>query len=378
MIHTLLEQQAALPRSIPVCRYTPKRSQFSLRDWNPATVECAENLPQYLILGTLDRASFAKSADGWSARWQGTEEDTHFDVAYKAGDHRWWISQTWQGVGDGFTFFTADAPLGTVIAQCVYREFPRHWDLSAKQRLESEYQITVIEQAEKISSICGIPDGAFRTIVFPVDVNNIRKIEHAIHDSIKRSLPMYPIDVEAKLVTQAVNYLEGKAPEWTTRGDMVLIQSLIETGLIPHCLPVRETAKDGSAAWTLRREIYFLFIRLPFAGLTDFLARISSKSGPILRVTDRKIRFELRPVVMPAAVELEAEHLYLWDAGRTTRTFLQLSSPEHERGGPTAQDATENGNSPGAALVRAETISDEVVEAMEQVLRQAAEAIILD
>jgi hypothetical protein len=214
--------------------------------------------------------------------------------------------------------------------------------------------------------------------VFPVDVNNIRKIEHAIHDSIKRSLPMYPIDVEAKLVTQAVNYLEGKAPEWTTRGDIVLIQSLIETGLIPHCLPVRETANDGSAAWTLRREIYFLFIRLPFAGLTDFLARISSESGPILRVTDRKIRFELRPVVMPAAVELEAEHLYLWDAGRTTRTFLQLSSPEHERGGPTAQDATENGNSPGAALVRAETISDEVVEAMEQVLRQAAEAIILD
>jgi hypothetical protein len=223
MIHTLLEQQAALPRSIPVCRYTPKRSQFSLRDWNPATVDCAENLPQYLILGTLDRASFAKSADGWSARWQGTEEDTYFDVAYKAGDHCWWISQTWQGLGDGFTFYTADAPLGTVIAQCVYREFPRHWDLSAKQRLESEYQITVIEQAEKISSICGIPDGAFRTIVFPVDVNNIRKIEHAIHDSIKRSLPMYPIDVEAKLVTQAVNYLEGKAPEWTTRGDMAYL-----------------------------------------------------------------------------------------------------------------------------------------------------------
>jgi hypothetical protein len=261
-------------------------------------------------------------------------------------------------------------PLDKVIAQALYIQFPRNWDSAAKSRLESEYQITYVEQPENAYTFCGIPDGAFRTIVFPVAVRNLRPVRQWIQEIVEESPLTYPITVEVKLIVQALNYLEGKAPDWATQEAVVFNQSVIETGLAPHGFPVREVANDGSAAWTLRREIYFLFIGLPFAGLTDFLGRMVTDNGPIRAVSDPDLRFELRPVAIPAAFEMQTESMALWDQPRTTRSFLQFARPGEAKTVPTVEQVIEAERNAQATLAKVEAISGDVVAAIEQIFQR--------
>jgi hypothetical protein len=369
MTHSLLDRQSELPRSVPLVRYAPDRVRFSWRDWDPALVRSGADLPQYLILGDLDPSTFEQSAGGWSARWQGTEHDTHFDVAYRADVSRWEIRQTWCGLDGGFSLFPARMSLDKVIAQALYTQFPRNWDAAAKLQLESAYQVTVVEQPENAFTFCGIPDGAFRTIIFPVAVRNLRPVRKWIQELVDDSPLAYPITVDAKLVFQALNYMEGKAPEWTAQEAVAFNQSVVETGLAPQGFPVREVANDGSAAWTLRREIYFLFIGLPFAGLTDFLCRIASANGPIRAAADPDFRVELRPIVIPAGFELQTESLALWDKARTTRSFLQFASPGQDKMVPMVQQVIDADRTAPADLAQIESISGDVVTAIEKIFQ---------
>jgi hypothetical protein len=134
---------------------------------------------------------------------------------------------------------------------------------------------------------------------------------------------------------------------------------------------VRETANDGSAAWTLRREVYFLFIGLPFAGLVDFLERMSTDNGPIRTASDQDLRFELRPVVIPAGLEMQTDSIAFWDQARTTRSFLKFSRDEVEKTAPSVEAIIENERNSEAILAQAEKISAEVVAEIEQILKQA-------
>jgi hypothetical protein len=370
MTRSILDLQNELPKSIALIRYTPKRASFSWRDWDPCLVRSADEVPEYLILGKLDRSTFEQSAGGWSARWQGTEHDTHLDVAYKADKSCWEIRQTWCGLDGGFSLFPARLSLDKVIAQALYAQFPRTWDGAAKSQLETAYQLTVVEQPENAYTFCFIPDGAFRTIIFPVAVRNLRPVRQWIQDIVEESPLAYPITVDAKLVYQALNYVEGKAPEWTAQAAVVFKQSVVETGLAPRGFPVREVANDGAAAWTLRREIYFLFIGLPFAGLTDFLSRMTSANGPIRTHDDPDFRFELRPIVIPAAFEMQTESLALWDKARTTRSFLQFASPGEDKTVPTVEQVIDADRTAPLTLAQIESISGDVVTAIEQILQR--------
>ena len=76
MNHPIIQQQAEAPLSIHLLRYLPQRRGFNWRALDPAAIRSAGDLPPYLILGELDEASFKRSDEGWSARWQGTEPDT--------------------------------------------------------------------------------------------------------------------------------------------------------------------------------------------------------------------------------------------------------------------------------------------------------------
>ena len=368
MTSPLLNRQVDLPRSIPLFQYVPDRLSFSWEEWNPSLVRTAADLPQYLILGNLDPSTFQLSPAGWSARWQGTEDDTYFDVAYKAEKRQWEVHQIWCGLDGGFGIFGAGIPLNKIIGPTLYLKFPSHWDQEAKLWLESTYQITLVEQPEDAYTLCGIPDGAFRTIVFPLAVYNLRPVREWIQDIVDESPLAYPVYVEAKLIFQALNYLEGKAPEWTTREAVVFDHSVKETGLAPLGFPVREVASDGSAAWTLRREIYFLFIRLPFAGLTDFLSRMASTDGPIRTTEDPDFRFELRPIVISAGLELQTESMAFWDRGRATRSLLQFALPTDVKRVPTIEEAIAAERLAPATLAKAEAISSDVVKAIDQIL----------
>lgn len=373
MTRSLLDRQAELPRSVLLFRYAPDRVRFSWQDWNPALVRSSADLPQYLILGDLDLSTFQLSAHGWSARWQGLEEDTHFDVTFKAPEGRWEVRQTWCGLDGGLSTYSARIPLNKLIGQTLYMQFPENWDREAKSQLETAYQITVVEQPESSYTFCGIPDGTFRTIVFPVAVRNLRPVRQWIQDIVDESPPAYPISVEAKLVFQALNYLEGKAPEWTSQKAVAFNQSVAETGLVPMGFPVREEAIDGSAAWTLRREVYFLFIGLPFAGLTDFLRRMTSANGPIRNAYDPDFRFELRPTVLPAGFEYQAESLALWDKARTTLSFIKFAPPGETNDVPKIEDVMAAERIASINLAKAEAISSEVVTAIDLIFKRATE-----
>ena len=367
------QRQSGLPHSIPLFRYAPMRGAFSWRAWNPAAVRFAADLPSYLILGDLDRSTFERSASGWSARWQGTEDDTHFDVAYCATTEHYEVRQTWRGVDGGFAFYQARVPLDKVIGQGLNLEFPREWDVAAKAHIESGYQVSVVDEKRGDRSIFGIPDGAFRTIVFPLAVRNLRPALASIRERIEASPLAYPLTVEAKLVDQVVNYVEGKEPQWIAQQAMAFGQSVTDTGLAPLGFPARETVGDGTTAWTLRRKAYALFIRLPFAGLTDYLARVVDAQGPIRATSDPGLRFELRPLIVPATFEMQAASIALIDDARTTRSCMHFEPGDMDQAVADLARFIDGGQNDFAALTEVEAISADVVAEVDRLYRKATE-----
>lgn len=368
MTQSPIARQAELPKSIQLFRHAPNRDRFPWKQWDPTKVRVAADLPPYLILGDLDATSFTRSEQGWSATWQGSESGTHFHVGYEATEHRYQLRQTWQGLDGGFSICPARIPLDKLILETLYEQFPSNWDHAAKQGLEERFQITFVEQPRDAYSFCGMPDGAFRTIAFPVAIKNLRPVRDWLGKGVAKSRLPYPVSAEAKLLFQAINYLEGKAPDWTATQVLLFNNSLAETGIAPAGFPVKETANDGSAAWTLRREVYVLFVGLPFAGLADVLERMATTNGPIRLRSDPQLRIELQPVVIPAAFELMTRSMTFWDKERTTRCFWQFAEEGKAASVPTVPEVVEGDAIADVLLRKAETISAEVVDTIAGVM----------
>lgn len=371
MTQSPLARQADLPKSVQLFRHTPSRDRFNWTQWDPTRVRAAADLPPYLILGDLDLTSFSKSAEGWSAKWQGGDADTHFDVEFQAPEHRYMLRQTWKGLDGGYSTCPARIPLDKLILETLYVQFPSNWDHAAKQLLEERFQVTVVEQPKDAYGFSGMPDGEFRTIAFPVAIKNLRLVRDWLGQVVAKSRLPYPVSAEAKLLFQAINYLEGKAPDWTATQVRLFNNSLSETGIAPAGFPVKETADDGSAAWTLRREVYVLFVALPFAGLADFLERMATTNGPIRLRSDANLRIELQPVVMPAGLELMTRSIAFWDKERTTRCFWQFAVATDATSTSIDPEVVEDDANAEALLRTAETISAEVVDRIAAVMRKA-------
>ena len=137
-------------------------------------------------------------------------------------------------------------------------------------------------QPAKALAFVGIPDGAFRTIAFIWQARNLRAMRNWLREVLHTTNPAYPVTEEARLLVQVVNHVDGKAPSWTTDVPRCFHRSLIDTGLAPADMPVREQAADGSAAWTVRRPADAVFINVP-RGWSTFLR-------PCRRATDRHVQ----------------------------------------------------------------------------------------
>lgn len=317
----LAELRSRLPRTIGLGRHIPERREFCFDAFDPANVDSVSDLPPYLILGELDVASCHFSSTGWAARWQGRDCDTHFDVTYKRKEHRFEIRQIWCGLDGGFSTYPASVPLPKLIGMTLYMEFPEIWDTKAKEVFENRYQLTYISHQPDCASPCFIPDGAFKTIAFPIGAYSLKSVfDRLLSISDSHDLT-YPFNAYSCPLFQAVNYLEGRAPDWTSEPDKVIKNSLLETGFVPLEPPVREKASDGTAAWTLRRETYVVFIGVPFAGLTDILERLCSPEGPIRYRSDAALQFEMQPVIFASGIEVTSESIFFWNREGTTRCF---------------------------------------------------------
>lgn len=326
----------SMPKSIPLFRHLPVRRPFSFEAFDPVRVRGVEDLPPHLVMGPLDPSSFVKTAAGWSATFHGPEPDSHLRMSFAADRASFRLEQAWRGIDGGLCVAPANLPLGRIVGQMLLRRFPRAWDLAAKDLLQQAFQLTYIEQPEHIPSICGIPDGPFRTLALPVAIHSLATVRSWIEEGVARSPFPFPCAAEARFVVQAVNFVEQEAPAWSRSAQVLFERSRAETGTEAFEMPFREVAQDGSAAWTLRRPVCLVMLTVPFAGLMSLLARLQAHPGPIRDRTAAPVRIEWSPMVIPAGFEQHAGEIQLWDAGRTTRTCWQFSATGFggtERGG---------------------------------------------
>ena len=321
---------AELPRVVPLGRRTPSDRNFDWGGWNPEEVARPGDLPPYLVLGRLDPASFALSSRGWSARWRGREADSFFEVAFEPEPGGWTIRQQWCGLDGGCASFAAGRPFAMSLLQGLLARFPDLWEARLRETLETRYAISLIAREPRVPNICGMPDGAIYTLLIPVAADRLRFVRHWLHDLLDADPPGYPISAEARLVFQAINHVEGRAPEWTQDARESFLQTTRDTGFPPDHLPVREQAPDGSAAWTFRRQLYCAFITVPFAGLLDLADRLATQAPASWTGLGRDTPFELRPVAIPAGLDRSGTQIRLWDSARSTRSVLVLSAPDSD------------------------------------------------
>jgi len=374
MSKSLLELQDTLPTYIQLLRYGPPRRHFSGGSQKAAAVRTPADLPPYLVLGNLDENTFRLSSSGWSARWRGSEEETYFEANFIADQKRYEFHQIWRGMDGGFGHCSSEASPEEAVVKCPFVRLSPTWESALKTELELKYHLSFVERPEDMVTPFYSPDGFFFTIAFPAAVCEIRQIQQLLKDIVARSPLGYPVLMASRRVVQVVNYPEGKAPAWTREPMTVFNQSLLETGLMPWSLPVRETANDGSAAWTLRREVYFIFISLPFAGLTDLLSRISDESGHLRTASAQPLRFEWWPILMHSGFEVQAESIALFDRARTTRSFLSFALPDHKYFVPSFEEITSSLANSEALLKQAEEISSEVLTTVTQLIESASGA----
>ncbi len=372
MSHPIVEQQAKTPASIHLLRYVPQRRPFNWRALDPAAVRSAGDLPPYLILGPLDEASFKRTDKGWSARWQGSEPDTWFELAHDAGRQQWVAEDRWRGIKGSITTYKTRIPLPVVIGQAMYGWFPENWDSAAKSLLEGTYQLQVIEPQKGAPSMCGIPDGPLRTIAFPLAVGDLRGFRNRLRQCLERWRLPYPVAAEARLTYHGVSWNEGEATGWTdsTRPEDAFCQSVRDTGLLPFGYPRRSEVPGKPAAWTHTRELYFVYLTLPFAGLTDLLHRLASSQGPIRKVDDPGLRFEWQPLVLSAGLKHLAADLTLDDDPRTTLMYLRFKPLAQWGKGVTVDKLIDGIRSAEDDLARAEAISANVVGHIERIVEQ--------
>jgi len=174
-----------------------------------------------------------------------------------------------------------------------------------------------------------------------------------------------PMEKRGRLLFQAVNYLIGKAPDRAASDADIFFNSLLDTGIAPEGMPVKETAHDGSSARTLRRHAYVLFLGVPFAGLTDFLSKVVAAGGPIRYESDPPLPIELRPIVIPSAFEIQHESVALWDKERTTRCVWQFIMPGEKTADLSLEKFIQGESAAEERLRAAESISSEIAEAFQ-------------
>ncbi|MBI5853471.1 MAG: hypothetical protein HZB39_20875 [Planctomycetes bacterium] len=317
------------PALIPMGHSVPVRREFSFPTFDPRKVAFATDLPPYLILGGLDETSFHLRPDGWSACWVGLEAGTKFAIDYDAGAHRYSIQQHWCALEGPYSVVSAELSLARALSHFVGLCSDPLWGRTAKRHLEQAYHLEYFLPEGNAVTFFGIPDGDHRTLVLPIAVDQLRRTRAMLSSMFVEERPPYAIHVEARLVTEAINHIEGKAPDWT-RGFEAVLRSLDETGLFPSGLPVREAAEDGTAAWTLRRPLYVLCITMPFAGVLDVLHRLRDPRTRIRRREDGPLALEHQPFVVPTGLLYQEPTITRWDEERTTRRVLVLKDP-HRR-----------------------------------------------
>lgn len=313
------------------------RREFSFKEFNPKAVQCVQDLPPYLVMGSLDENSFMQANGNWSARWQGTDHNSYLAMEYELARSEYTITQCWHGINGGISMYRDHVPLPVILGQALNHEFPKEWDEQAGQDFPKRYALTYLPRMKSIPSFFGIPDGFFATIAIPVHVSALREAIDTVCALCKDGSFTSPMNVQAHRTFQAINYIEGKAPSATSDPVNLFIPNFIETGLLPLAMPVREVAPDGSTALTVRRFTYVVCIHIPFSVLDFCLSWLSDNSKLVQRngqASGDCPGFSMQPFVMPAGVDALGGEVSFTDKDHTTRLVWSFKDAKFHADGP--------------------------------------------
>ena len=309
-----------LPRCLPI---RPAYRKTSLSE-----VLAADELPPYLLLGSLDCGTFRSSDTRWSARWVGDVPETYVEATFERRERRLELRQVWRGIQGG-TSYTASDDFGHAI-QMLYMPFPEIWDRAMATRLESAYRLKYVPQREDEFGFTGIPDGGFKTICVPVPVRQLCELHRCFEEMRRDSRLKAPASGRLELRFGTINYVVGESPAWTQDPGRLFAATFEAGGLLPLGLPKLEHGKDGSSACTVRRLVYLASIGVPFAGVEFVVERLAER-GLIRRRSgnaDSASDIEFDAFVAACAIELQGRSAAWMDAHSTRRVFYLLNSEE--------------------------------------------------
>jgi hypothetical protein len=315
-----------LPRIIGLPGCLPARPEY--RRTPLAEVCVAEELPPYLLLGSLDRRSFRATDDDWSARWIGRVPDTYVEARYERATRRLELEQVWRGIEGGTSYTTSD-DFGQAI-QMLYLPFPETWDRAMGPRLEGTYGLKYVAAGKDQCGFTGIPDGGFKTLCVPVPVARLTDLHECFARlSCDPELPV-PMGGRLELRVSAVNHVTGRGPAWTENPEWLFAESFETNGLLPLERPRLDIANNRTSAWTVRRLVYLALVQVPFAGVEFVVERLAAR-GLIRRRTDAADPgpgIEFDAFVGPSAIDLQSRSVAWMDEQRACRVFYLLNSDE--------------------------------------------------
>ena len=318
---------SGLPPVIGLPRCLPERAAYTKTVLGEVLVP--DELPPYLLLGSLDRSTFRSGEAGWSARWIGQWPETVVEAKYDRAERGLTLRQVWRGIDGGYSCTANADDFGHAI-QLLYLRFPAAWDSAMGARLEASYRLKYVVQRADEVGFTGIPDGGFRTICVPVRMRELATLYQCFDDMRHDPRLTTPSSARAELRFSTVNYVVGKSPPWTQDPGRLFAATFDACGLLPLGLPQLEQAADGSSAWTVRRLLYLASIGVPFAGVEFVVERLAER-GLIQRhhrddppASD----IEFDAFVGSGAIELQGRSAAWMDAQGTRRVFYLLNAEE--------------------------------------------------
>lgn len=289
-------------------------------------VKAPTDLPPYLFPGPLDESAFSCGAKGWSATWR-RDSGTWLRIDYDADDRRIDARDAWLGVDGAFS--SLHKPDLRLLWQMRFMSPNAVWEKKAEETLEARWNLKYVAADKQGLQVAGLPDGPMKTLVLPVPADRLPHLVEAFAGLRGKELLDFPVSGYVLPALGTVNYVEGKNPPWASNPDALYLASFQATGLPPIDSPAREEARDGSAAWTVRRLAYLAFIGVPFAGLVPLLEYLGRSAlipaGPMASGSDPGTEsVEFSACVVPAGVEIGSESLAWWPSDRKRRVFWQM------------------------------------------------------
>ncbi len=231
----------------------------------PNKVQSATDLPVRLYLGSLIENTFHKSDEGWDVRYEDFDSDTYVNLEYRQARDQLVARFTWKGIYGISVGCRANNWKALTLQWSMW--FPEDWDEGAKQDIEAGFNAQYVAKPDKSPSMTGFPDGARRTLIFPLPSYRLNELTGLLDalDSDKTIAAV--VSVAAVMTQNRVDYIQGRCEDVPDTPEELARQSRKLTGLPCHGLPEVSTVEDSQKVLTINRWIYLVHIGCTFRDL---------------------------------------------------------------------------------------------------------------